>query len=313
MTKISLLSTSLAAMLGALLPATPAQAIPKTFVSSTGGGTACTFTAPCNNFTAAYNATDSGGEIACLDSGFFQGTGILKPITIDCAGTGATVFDGFNINAAGSTVVIRNLTFDGVGTANLGIVFENGAALIVENCVFANYTTGFGIGILFRAPTPARLVVTNSRFTGNGTNAATGGGIVVRPGAGGTALVALDRVTVAKNVFGIVADGTGSTGGINMTVSDSISAGNSQDGVIAVTPSGGAPIGVMVKNTRSINNAIGIRSIGPNVTVRVSNSTVIGNGTGLSFGSGGALLTFGNNEVQANGNNGAFSGSVGLQ
>ena len=81
----------------------------------------------------------------------------------------------------------------------------------------------------------------------------------------------------------------------------------------AVTPSGGAPIGVYVKNTKSVNSALGIRSLGPNVTVRVDGSGVIGNGTGLSSSGGGALLTAGNNMVQANGSNGAFSGPVGLQ
>ena len=86
-----------------------------------------------------------------------------------------------------------------------------------------------------------------------------------------------------------------------------------QDGLIAATSAGAAPIGVMIKNSKSANNAFGIRSLGPNVTVRVDGSSVIGNGTGLAFGSGGALLTFGNNAVQANGTNGAFSGSVALQ
>jgi hypothetical protein len=62
-----------------------------------------------------------------------------------------------------------------------------------------------------------------------------------------------------------------------------------------------------------VNNSIGIRSIGPNVTVRVNGSTVTGNGTGLSALSGGALLTYGNNAVNANGSDGAFSGPVGLQ
>jgi hypothetical protein len=126
--------------------------------------------------------------------------------------------------------------------------------------------------------------------------------------------VALNRVTVAKNVFGIAVDGTGSTGGITMTISDSEVAGNSQDGIIAVTPGSGAPIGVMVTNTKSVNNNIGIRSLGPNVTVRVDNSKITGNVTGLSFGGGGgALLTYGNNNVDANGTNGAFSGSAALQ
>ena len=72
-----------------------------------------------------------------------------------------------------------------------------------------------------------------------------------------------------------------------MTIADSMIGGNAQDGIIATTPGGGALIGVYVKNTKSVNNAIGIRSIGPNVTVRVDGSSVIGNGTGLSV-SGGA-------------------------
>ena len=48
-----------------------------------------------------------------------------------------------------------------------------------------------------------------------------------------------------------------------MTIADSMVGGNSQDGIIATTPGGGAPIGVYVKNTKSVNNAFGIRSLGP--------------------------------------------------
>jgi hypothetical protein len=129
----------------------------------------------------------------------------------------------------------------------------------------------------------------------------------------GSSFVNLERVTVNGNAFGIAADGTGSTAGINMTIADSMVGGNSQDGIIAVTPSGGAPIGVMVTNTKSVNNTFGIRSIGPNVTVRVKNSDIMGNTTGLSFSGGGAILTYGNNAVNTNGADGAFSGPVALQ
>jgi hypothetical protein len=61
-----------------------------------------------------------------------------------------------------------------------------------------------------------------------------------------------------------------------------------------------------------VNNAFGIRSLGPNVTVRTSNSAIIGNGAGIVFAGGGALLTFRNSEIQAN-VDGAFSAPVGLQ
>jgi hypothetical protein len=69
----------------------------------------------------------------------------------------------------------------------------------------------------------------------------------------------------------------------------------------------------MVTNTKSANSAFGIRSLGPNVTVRVKNSEIAGNDTGLSFSGGGALLTFGDNAVRANATDGTFSGPVALQ
>jgi len=306
----ALLSGGLAAMLVAWLP-DAAQALDNvTFVSSTGSGTQCTRAAPCATFQVAHDQTFPGGEIKCLDSGPYFGASISKSITIDCDGT----TNAFIVNAAGIVVRIRNLSINGVLTTNSGIDFINGAALFVENCVIQNHTVVAPfVGIRFRPSAPgSQLVMTDTVLSSNGSGT-TGGGIVVSPQAGGSARVTLNRVTVTKNVFGIAVDGTGSTGGINMTISDSVSSGNSQDGIIAVTPGGGAPIGVLVKNTKSANNAIGIRSIGANVTVRVTGSAVIGNGTGLSFSGGGALLSFGNNEVQANGANGAFSGSVGLQ
>src|SRR2546429_7381431 len=83
MRKITLLSFSLAAMLVSLLPATPAWAIPRTWVSSTGTGTTCTRAAPCASFATAQAATDAGGEINCVDAGEYNvgGLDITKSIT----------------------------------------------------------------------------------------------------------------------------------------------------------------------------------------------------------------------------------------
>jgi hypothetical protein len=55
-----------------------------------------------------------------------------------------------------------------------------------------------------------------------------------------------------------------------------------------------------------------IRSIGAGVIVRVKNSDIAGNSTGLSF-SGGVLLSAGSNLVEAHAVNGAFPGSVALK
>jgi hypothetical protein len=315
MRKFALFSASLAVMFAALLGAEPAQAQLNaiSYVKSTGGGVTCTFAAPCGDFFHAQAATNDGGEIHCLDSGFVPAENIPKSVTIDCAGF-ATVTNFITVNGPGIVVTIRNLTFNGTYGVPFGINFENGAALFVENCVIENYNVDLSyVGIRFRPSAPgSKLVVTETMVRNNGKGS-TGGGIVVNPQPGGSAQVVLNRVSVHKNIFGIVADGTGSTAGINMTITDSVSSSNLNDGIIATTPAGGAPIGVYVKNTRLANNGVGIRSIGTNVTVRVDGSSVIGNSTGLAHLNAGALLTAGNSMVRANGVDGAFTGSVALQ
>ena len=304
------------AVIAIVVAATPAAAIDHTWVATFGSGTACTRSAPCNTFVAAYNATAAGGLISVLDSGYFGAFTIGKSITVRAEGVeggDAAIGNGAWVTVnAGATDIVRleGLRFDGGG-----IKVNTAGQVHIRNCVITNNGGSpptFGFGINFAPNVPSRLVVTNTAVVNNGTNP-TGAGILIQPQPGGGAQVHLERVSAEGNVFGIVADGSGSAAGINVTIADSVASGNRQDGIIAVTPGGGAPIAVLVTNTKSTNNAIGIRSLGPNVTVRVKNSDIVGNGTGLSFGSGGALLTFGNNAVQANGANGAFSGSVGLQ
>ena len=110
-------------------------------------------------------------------------------------------------------------------------------------------------------------------------------------------------------------DGTGSTGGVNVSVLQHRCWHNRlTDGLVAVTPGGGAPVGVLLDRTLSANNGnFGARVIGTGATIRLNNSSIVGNVTGLGNFSGGALLTFGNNAVRANGTDGAFSGPVALQ
>src|SRR3954470_7372666 len=124
-----LLATCAAFLLGPWGIVHQAQAIPRTFVSGTGNGTACTRTAPCAAFQIAVSATDDGGEINCLDAGDFGAVIIDKNITIDCAGTAGTIFGvgnglGLNavtINTANVVVRLRNLSINGGGVGKTGI------------------------------------------------------------------------------------------------------------------------------------------------------------------------------------------------
>jgi hypothetical protein len=319
MQKFSLPLAIASAVLAFVLTAGPAYAlIDHTWVSGTGTGGTCTRAAPCGDFQTAYAATTAGGVISVLDSGDFGALGIAKSLTIRAEGPdgGAVGVGGGGawiiVSAAASDVV----SLEGLHFAGGGIQMNSAGSLYIRNCVIRNSigpnASNPGYGIRIQPSGAAKVVISDTVVVNNGSSFG-GAGIWIVPQAGGSAQVTLNRVLAEGNQFGIAVDGSNSTAGINVTITDSVAASSKQDGIIAVTTAGGAPIGVLVTNTKSTNNNIGIRSIGANVTVRVKNSDVAGNGTGLSFSGGGALLSFGNNSVVANGTNGAFSGPVALQ
>jgi hypothetical protein len=291
----------------------------RSWVAAAGSdGASCSFATPCASFSGAYAKTFSGGEITCIDSANFGGANITKSITINCDGARASTAittnnlgSFFITTAASDHVFLRGLDIDCSDVGCDPVTF-NGAGTLILDRLKINNGTAPGGGVQYVLNGPSKLIITDSIIVRNGS-ATAGAGVAVRPQAGGTAQVTLDRVNVSANTFGVAADGSESTGGINMTVKDSVLASNINDGLVATTSAGGAPIGVMVSNSAITNNGFGIRSIGPNVTVRVENSKVIGNGTGVTSLNGGGLVTFGNNVVQANGSNGGFTAAVGLQ
>src|SRR5262249_50952390 len=66
MRKTARLAAGLGALGLALLPGTPAQALNiRSYLSSNGGGEACTLAAPCSSPQAAHDATEAGGGGGC--------------------------------------------------------------------------------------------------------------------------------------------------------------------------------------------------------------------------------------------------------
>jgi len=102
----------------------------------------CTFAAPCRSFAAAMAATNPNGGIMILDVGGYGSLTIDKGINIVNAsggeagisftgtGIGVTVTAGVN-----DAVNLRGLTIDGVGLGTVGIEFNSGKSLTLEDCV----------------------------------------------------------------------------------------------------------------------------------------------------------------------------------
>lgn len=246
----------------------------RTWVSGVGDdANPCSRTAPCKTFAGAISKTAPGGEIDALDPGGFGALTITKAITIDGGGgqVASVLVSGTNgivVNAGSSdTVILRNLSLNGLGTGLSGIAFNGGKSLRVQN-------------------------VRVDRFTGPG--------LTVAPGAAGSVVEVLDSVFSNNGVGLLVANQSASAPPVMSTVS--------------------------VERSRFVfNSNTGIWSTGAGSLVRVANSTVFGNGAGLSTAAiptaappsapyattaPGQLTSFGNNQVQGNTVDGSFTGTA---
>ena len=293
-----------AALLFAFGTAAQAQAT-RTWVSGVGDdANPCSRTAPCKTFAGAISKTAAGGTINALDPGGYGAVTITKSITIDGGGMLASILaagtNGVIVNGANVVVNLRNLYLDGAGTGINGVRFLLGSALHVENCVISGFT---GKGLDIEPTSTTSLAVTNTIIRNN--TGASGGGILLKPGVGGSIKSTFQGVVVNRNQFGLRAESNTET-----TIRSSSFSGNTTIGVEA-----NAVINAQInldETTVANNVGNGIQTTGAGSTIRISNTQVINNiGIGLVT-SGGQILSFGNNRVTANtGGNGAPTGSVG--
>src|SRR5262249_48740936 len=159
---------------------------------------------------------------------------------------------------------------------------------------------GPAVGILF-APNSANavLLVNNSRVTSNGFVPSTGAGILVQPAAGGNnALVTIANSKIQRNGgAGVAANNT--SRGISMIIRDSIIASNVNGGINSIA---GNFLNIMVDRTTIDNNSQnGILSSGASSTVRINNSVLTNNATGVASAGGGVLKSYKNNAINGNG------------
>lgn len=279
----------------------------RTWVSGVGDDVnPCSRTAPCKTFAGAISKTAAGGEINCLDPGGFGALTITKSLTISCDGSSAGVLvagtNGITVNAAATDVIVLNgLDLEGTGSALAGISFVQGSALHVQHCRIAGFRSGVAAGIMFApaAGTTGLLVVSDTIINQNGTGAS-GGGIIVKPVGTGIAKVSIARVSIDNNSIGIQSNGTGNTGGIHMSVTDSTISGNTNAGVHALTVSGGATSSIFANRTVSVSNGTGYLADGPGAGAALSNSIAYGNAIGVGAVNGGATYSYKNNAINGN-------------
>jgi hypothetical protein len=299
--------------------AAPASAqATRTWVSGVGDDVnPCSRTAPCKTFAGAISKTAAGGEINCLDPGGFGAVTINKAMTISCPYTEGGALAGGNgivVNAGATDVVfLRGLDIFGVNPPSNGVRFVAGAGVVIEDSVIRRFNAANSFGVSFQPSGASFLVIRNTTIADNG-NAATGGGVLVKPtGASGSGRVTLSNVSIVNNAnLGFSLDTTGATSaaGTFVTIDGSLFARN-VGGVKVLVPVGASPTTSMINNTTfSQNSGTAIAGDGASATIRVGKSLITGNGVGISIANGSFLRSYGDNINDGNAVDGAFGAGI---
>jgi hypothetical protein len=286
--------------LAVTLPAAPAQAlVARTFVSAAGSDSnnCANVATPCRHLATAYAATSPNGEIYVLDPANYGSLTITGPVSIEGHGWAsiAPALDqaAITINAnPGDKINIIGVVLDGTAIGNTnGIKFNTGGTLTVRDSVIRNFTDS---GITF-APIDSgqtQIFVSNTLVSDNNF------GITIGSTSSGTTTGVFDHVQIVGNEqFGLYALPNQN---INITVADSVIAGNAGSGIFA----GNDPflISVMVRDSTIANNGIdGLDVSGNDTTIRITRSTIAGNAASAWHVYSGVLLSYGDNNIDANG------------
>lgn len=268
---------AVAATLAACFAASPALALNAvSYVSGKGAdaGVCATQATACRTFSYALTQTKSAGEIKAIDAANYGapvgGLVINKSITITGvpgAGIDMTSPDtAIKVSAGGIAVVtLRRLELNGQGVGANGVFVQSAKRVYITEVSVRNFT-GDGIGLGNNGGN-ASATISDSVVTNNGFI-----GVRIEPPGGASLKANIERVTSNDNGHsGFLSSSTATT-----TIVDGIAEGNLVDGY------------------RLEGNATGLMIL--------SRSVATGNGGGVrNVSAGGAVRSYGDNRVNANG------------
>ncbi len=281
----------------------------RTWVSGVGDdANPCSRTAPCKTFAGAISKTAAGGEINALDPAGFGAVTITKSISIESEGNLAGILvsgtNGITINAGASDrVVLRGLTFEGIGSGLNGVRILQAGSVFIEDCTINNFADN---AVDVRTSADTNVFIKNTTIRNNRPTTGNGG-VVFTPTGVAVARGVLDNVNIENNRVGLRINQNSI-----VTVRDSVIS-SSINGGITVSSSTAAAILSIESSTINGNGSHGIRSDGSAAIVRMATTSIFNNNAGLVADSGGQIFSFVNNHVFGNNIDGTATVQVALQ
>ena len=303
---VGLLAFAASTLALVLDPSTSASAqATVTWVSGVGDDQfSCSRTEPCKTFQGAYNKTAAGGVIHVLNPGGYGAVTLAKSITIDGGGIQSHILSSFTngiIVSAGpnDVVVLRGLHINGAGTGTNGIRYLAGKALFVEDTTIDRVGATGGRGIDVQHTGAAQLYVSNSQIRNSN-------GAAIFATATTSAVISVTDTRLQNNGAGIDARNN-----VSVTMRGGAITGNTGIGVQVVPAVGAADANLdhvlLAFNGTAVQSGGNARE----ATVRLTNTTIVNNGTGISKEAPAVVLSGGRNRIAGNGTNGTFSAPVG--
>jgi hypothetical protein len=273
----------------------------RTWVSGVGDdANPCSRTAPCKTFPGAISKTAAKGEINVLDPGGFGQLTINKSITVKAeghiAGVVSSSANGINITAGvNDKVKITGLDINGLGTSTNGIRVNQAKSVSIRNSEIYEFAQN-GIAV---QPTNVgmQVAITDVHIHDVG-----GSAIAAAPTATGNDLRVIARRNELEDSFcGITASAFGLAGAPNFSVE-------------CGTNTSAAGINSKV-TLNAFGNAIsgmgtGVESRGAQATARIGDNDIANNFNGLVRTDSGAIVSFGDNRIDGNNNNGSASSTI---
>jgi hypothetical protein len=293
----------------AMISALPAQALSdRTWVSGTGTDSgACTRAAPCATFNFAHSQTNPGGEINCVDAGFYARFTITKSITISCeAGTAGmfAVISGtsIDIEAADTDIVtLRGLDINGFGVGTVGIRVLRAKQVHVEKCTVRNFRfSPDSLGIFTRPDSNSTtfMYIVDSIISDNSN------GISLQSGGGFKVLSVKNTIITGSASHGV---NLGSSN-VFANITEAVISGN-----------GGSAVNVAASSTANIdrttmaNNGAALTASASGATIRSIGNNIFNNTTAFNPAGGGTIASDGQNRTGGNTNGQDPNASVTLK
>ena len=274
---------------------------------------------PCRTIQYAHDNTNAGGEIDVLDSAGYGAVTITKSISVVGNGAIAGLLapagqNAVTVNAgANDTIVLRGLTIEGNGVGLNGIGLYAGGYLDIADCVVQNFAAGSGGGngiLVFTSTGGQNIHVVNTTVSHNA-----GAGLYLFGSASSPSKTQLvvDHVIASANAIGGIV--------LNASLSQNYTlAANVSDSMLSFNTGNGLEIrgyvSTSVDATRAESNTgngfdIEIGPVPQSASLTIGRSVSASNGgVGLSnASSGGALLSFGDNQLV--GNSAPTAGTIG--